>query len=177
MVADGETDLRLVPDLPLPAYAYIPGRTARLAAGHLPDLPFPHNSVRPEAWQDCVPFLYGIDLFNAGYWWEAHEVWEDLWQACGRNGVRADFLKGLIALAAAGVKAAQGKPDGTDRHAVRAGHLFRQTQAAVHAPRGRYFGLSVDDLIGMADELVARARATAPDDGDRFMERIVLSPA
>mgnify|MGYP001399614021 CR=1 FL=1 len=22
---------------------------------------------------------YGVDLFNYGYWWEAHEAWEGLW--------------------------------------------------------------------------------------------------
>ena len=33
-------------------------------------------------------------LFNAGYYWEAHEVWEGLWHAYGRRGATADVLKG-----------------------------------------------------------------------------------
>jgi hypothetical protein len=53
-------------------------------------------------------YLRGIDLFNFGYWWESHEAWEGLWRACGRRGPAADFLKGLIKLAAAGVKASTG---------------------------------------------------------------------
>ena len=46
----------------------------------------------------------GVALFNAGYYWEAHEAWEGLWHAHGRRGPTADVLKGLIKLAAAGVK-------------------------------------------------------------------------
>ncbi|TGQ49534.1 DUF309 domain-containing protein, partial [Mesorhizobium sp. M1C.F.Ca.ET.210.01.1.1] len=26
-------------------------------------------------------FRWGIDLFNHGYYWEAHEAWEPLWHA------------------------------------------------------------------------------------------------
>ena len=33
-------------------------------------------------------------LFNAGYYWEAHEAWEGLWHAHGRQGPTADTLKG-----------------------------------------------------------------------------------
>ena len=40
----------------------------------------------PEQWHLCRPYLYGIDLFNDGYYWEAHEVWEGLWHACGLRG-------------------------------------------------------------------------------------------
>ena len=49
-------------------------------------------------------FRRGVELFNAGYYWEAHEAWEALWHAAGRRGPTADLLKGLIKLAAAGVK-------------------------------------------------------------------------
>ena len=54
----------------------------------------------------------GIALFNAGYYWEAHEAWEGLWHAHGRDGPTADVLKGLIKLAAAGVKVREGRPHG-----------------------------------------------------------------
>ena len=104
---------RLVPDEPFPPYAYIPARfphPVRDPRGHsygkgdqkvkLPD---------SDCWQKCRPYLYGIDLFNHGYYWEAHDAWESVWLACGQKGVTADFLKGLIKLAAAGVKAREGK--------------------------------------------------------------------
>jgi len=39
----------------------------------------------------------GIDLFNRRYFFEAHDVWEEIWQK-ERGGAR-DFFKGLIHLA------------------------------------------------------------------------------
>ena len=62
------------------------------------------------SWSQSHDYLLGCDLFNHGYYWEAHETWEGLWNACGRSGTTADFLKGLIKLAAAGVKAAKDVP-------------------------------------------------------------------
>ena len=54
-------------------------------------------------------FRRGVALFNAGYYWEAHEAWEGLWHAYGRRGPTADVLKALIKLAAAGVKVREGQ--------------------------------------------------------------------
>jgi predicted metal-dependent hydrolase len=70
-----------------------------------------------------------MDLFNHGYYWEAHEAWESLWHAAGRTGPVADFLKGLIKLAAAGVKVAEGNQDGARSHAKRAAELFRACES------------------------------------------------
>src|SRR5947209_12136345 len=99
---------RLLPDLPLPPYAYIPGRTPHPQSdprghrfGKRPEKP---AAFDPADWRSLESFLYGVDLLNNGFYWEAHESWELLWHACGRRGVTADFLKGLIKLAAAGVK-------------------------------------------------------------------------
>ena len=41
----------------------------------------------------------GIDLFNAGRFWEAHEAWEREWVP-DRRGPDAGFYKGLIQVAA-----------------------------------------------------------------------------
>ena len=99
---------RYLPDEPLPPYAFVPGRFPHPTsdpAGHS------YRSVRelpaaPDAdnWRASRAYLRGVDLFNHGFYWEAHEAWEGLWHACGRCGVMADFLKGLIQLAAAGVQ-------------------------------------------------------------------------
>jgi len=39
----------------------------------------------------------GIDLFNRHYFFEAHDVWEEIWRA--ERGPMRDFFKGLIHLA------------------------------------------------------------------------------
>jgi predicted metal-dependent hydrolase len=41
----------------------------------------------------------GIELFNAGHYWDAHEVWEHEWMP-DREGPDAGFFKGLIQVAA-----------------------------------------------------------------------------
>jgi uncharacterized protein len=41
----------------------------------------------------------GIDLFNSGRYWDAHEAWEHVWMP-DRRGPDAGFYKGLIQVAA-----------------------------------------------------------------------------
>ena len=41
----------------------------------------------------------GVDLFNRGLYWEAHEAWEHQWVP-DRKGPDAAFYKGLIQVAA-----------------------------------------------------------------------------
>lgn len=144
---------RLIPEEPFPPYAYVPGRFPHPTsdpAGHsfgvesvIPD------QVEPDGWQDCRPYLYGIDLFNAGYFWESHVAWESLWMACGRKGMVADFLKGLIHLAAAGVKALEGKPEGVKSHSGRAAALFRR----VIDTTDHLMGFRVMELLAGAEEI------------------------
>jgi predicted metal-dependent hydrolase len=43
--------------------------------------------------------LRGIELFNSGLYWEAHEVWEEEWTP-DRKGLDSGFYKGLIQVAA-----------------------------------------------------------------------------
>jgi hypothetical protein len=142
---------RLRPDRPLPPYTYVPGQ-----APHPFSDPRGHSYGRrepppaafdPAAWQDDDAFCFGLDLLNHGYYWEAHEQWEGLWHACGRAGVTADFLKGLIHLAAAGVKHLEGRPAGVKSHAGRAAELWRRVGAE------NYLGLRVADLVAVAETI------------------------
>jgi predicted metal-dependent hydrolase len=41
----------------------------------------------------------GIELFNSGHYWEAHEAWEGDWMP-DRKGPDSGFYKGLIQIAA-----------------------------------------------------------------------------
>jgi hypothetical protein len=153
---------RLAPDEPFPPYSFVPGRFPHPVsdpAGHsfgvaVPPVP----ALTPTQWAESRRYLYAIDLFNAGYYWEAHEAWESLWHACGRAGRTADFLKGLIKLAAAGVKVREGRPEGVTGHARAAADLFRRTGA----PHERYLGLPLGELIRFAD-IVATDPPSATD--------------
>ena len=50
-----------------------------------------------------VEMIGGAALFNAGEYWEAHEVWEVPWNAAKMSGdlQEANYVQGLILLAAA----------------------------------------------------------------------------
>jgi hypothetical protein len=148
---------RLLPEEPFPRYAYIPGRFPHPTsdpAGHSygtePVLP---ANVEAENWPDCRPYLHGIDLFNAGYYWESHVAWESLWLACGRKGILADFLKGLIHLAAGGVKALEGKPEGVKSHSSRAVELWETTTRSLEPGQDLFMGFRVSELIGRAESI------------------------
>jgi uncharacterized protein len=155
---DGRTDKsetpRFVPDEPFPPYSYVTGRfphpTRDPAGHHFGAVPVSCSAPDPNLWRDCRPYLYGLDLFNHGYYWEAHEVWEGLWHASGRTGVAGFFFQGLIKLAAAGVKAREGRPEGIRRHARRAGELFREVAGRLPPGEVCFFGLSLPQLIGFA---------------------------
>jgi hypothetical protein len=144
---------RLIPDEPLPPYSFVPGRFPHPVsdpAGHSFGVrPPPPAHLDPAGWEANRTYLRGVDLFNAGYYWEAHETWEALWQGCGRHGRTADFLKGLIKLAAAGVKVREGRPRGVVNHARAAADLFRR----IGPPGERYLGLLLGDLIHFAESV------------------------
>jgi len=90
---------RLVPDEAVPCLcllspAIFPHPVSD-PAGHSHGIePEPVTAPDPERWPACRSYLIGVDLFNHGYYWEAHEVWERLWHACGRSGVAGAFFKG-----------------------------------------------------------------------------------
>ena len=56
-------------------------------------------------------FRHGVDLFNHGFPWEAHAAWEPLWLVAPRARSERALLQGLIAGAAAVVKARAGAVD------------------------------------------------------------------
>ncbi len=111
---------RLLPIRALPRYAYLPGRHP-----HPVRDPGGHSYGVPEVHHDPDGLLWGIDLFDQGYPWEAHEAWEPLWFAAERGSALRSLYKGLILLAAAGVKVREGKAVPALRHAERAVGLLR----------------------------------------------------
>jgi uncharacterized protein len=158
---------RLAPGVPLPPYAFVPGS----ALPHPTSDPAGHSfgkrgmatqPVGAHNWAACTPYLYALDLFNHGYYWEAHEEWEALWQACGRVGLTADFLKALIKLAAAGVKAREGKPAGVCSHARRAAELFQQVAGRIEPGQRHFLGLDPLELARVSQALGASAPVFEP---------------
>ena len=138
--------LRYCPVEHLPSYAFVPGRSphpTRDPRGHS----FGADSARfgapphPDSWQGHRRWLYQLDLFNHGYYWEAHEGFE-WWWSVGEPPL-SSFFRGLLRLSAAGVKARQGNAAGVRRHCTRALLLFEGVGLGDAA---RVLGLNPRDL-------------------------------
>ena len=110
-------------DRPFPSYRFVPGKAphpTRDQDGHsYNEPPVQLAPFDPHDWYACEEYLYGIDLFNHGYWWEAHEALEAVWAAAGRRTETGLFIKGLIQIAAAHLKRSQGFHDAATRMAAR----------------------------------------------------------
>lgn len=146
---------RLLPHRSFPRYAYLPGQgphPVREPGGHS----YGVQHVLLSASLDSEEFAWGQDLFNHGYYWEAHEAWEGLWQIANRGSPLRAFLKGLILLSATGVKIREGKRTPAIRHAGRAGALLRDLTTAPHDHFSRTLGMSPRLLADRA-EIAAEA--------------------
>lgn len=165
---------RYAPDIPLPPYSYVPGHElphpANDPAGHLyaqasqaHELPItpaqlsalPSDSISRRRALAAIgaedpQWLYALDLFNAGFYWEAHEAWETFWNALGRTTPEARFVQGLIHLSAACVKIREGKLMGVSRHTKRARELLGELEAA---NPGGTLNLAPESLSAVVAEL------------------------
>lgn len=145
---------RLLPTAELPAYTYIPGTETphpiRDPRGHSHGRkPRPPKALVPEQWAENRSYLLAIDLFNGGYYWEAHDEWERLWRSSGPDTTVGRFLKGLVKLSAAGVKVRERSIHGVRRHAASAGEVFADVAAEVGTDR--FCGLEFTMLQFAAD--------------------------
>ena len=175
--------LRYAPDLQLPPYAYVSGHDlphpVTNPAGHLyaaADSGHHHEPPISSATLAALPteptdfrralaallakntdWLYALDLFNAGFYWEAHEAWEGFWHALGRTTPAAMFVQGLIRLAAACVKIREGKPAGVKSHTQRARELIGEIRAANDGGTGAdhscSLGITPESLAAVFAEL------------------------
>ncbi|MDA1263705.1 MAG: DUF309 domain-containing protein [Planctomycetota bacterium] len=145
------TDLvRYAPQRPFPAYAFLPGRDphpTRQPDGHsYTGEPEPAQPYLPaEGWRTNEEYLYGVDLYNHGYLWEAHEAWEGLWHPAKVDDLLADFLQGLIQCTAASLKVPMGQPNGLAKLAeLGTGRLERVERVA--GPE--FMGLEIEPFVG-----------------------------
>ncbi len=128
---------RYLPEQPLPSRPWLPGCGLPHPAPSPPGAPLPATR-----WRDDDGWLWGVDLWNAGFPWEAHEAWETLWR--GAAGAQRELLQGLIQCAAAAVKLAASAPG----------------PAATLAARGTARLLALPPLMGVEPAAFAHAVLT-----------------
>ena len=85
----------------------------------------------------------GIGLFNAGEFYEAHEVWEDVWREA--DGLEKKFLQGLIQAAVALHHRSTG-------NVVGAGSLMARGLRNLEGYPAEYGGIRLAELRGALGE-------------------------
>lgn len=83
-------------------------------------------------------FVEGIDCFNAGAFFEAHEVWEDLWTEC--QGQSRRFYQGLIQMAVCLHHFGNGNTRGARK-------LYDSCRKYLEAYRPYHEGIDLDRLL------------------------------
>lgn len=146
-----EKPKRYTPHIDFPPYAFVPGRNPHpeKVGGHMEGVELKLSALNPQYPLENQDFLYAIDLYNYGFYWESHVWWEELWNIEGRKGDLADLLKALIKLAAAGVK------QNLDHDSAAKGHLERSVELLLPLSQksDSFCGLKLNHLIDQIKEL------------------------
>ncbi len=94
---------------------------------------------------------HGIELFNEGRYWEAHEAWEEAWTP-GRHGPDSGFYKGLIQVAAGCLHYTRRNRRGTVNK-WRSGAGYLRGYPAIHQ------GVALAPLVRSVDRMLAAIEA------------------
>ncbi len=167
-------------NLSFPLYAYLPGaypHPTQDPQGHSYDpsgAPEPKvPAVDPARWRESEAYLFGCDLYNHGYWWEAHEAWEGPWRSCRRNSIQFHFLQGLIQISARALKLRGGNREGV----IRLGERSARHMQFVLERLGNTVYLGVDVPAWYKHvQAYYRERLARPNDQGRIEHDLVAFP-
>ena len=112
---------RYAPARSLPTRAFLPGVSP--ASDRPAEAPHRRDALPDDLAADET-FRFGVDLYNHGFPWEAHEAWEALWHAAPHGSASRLLLQGLIQAAAAAVKARSAQWSGARKLATSAAELL-----------------------------------------------------
>ncbi len=104
-----------MPDLPggipVPPFAYIPGETARHSEDWFDPIKRSVTAAIPPAELHLTEaWITGRAYFDAGYFWECHEVLEPVWMQSPDGSPERDMVQALIQLANARLKLVMKRP-------------------------------------------------------------------
>lgn len=140
--------MRYAPSRAFPPYAFLPGRDphpTRDPTGHSFGIEETAPTFLPaSSWRANAPYLFGVDLYNHGFLWEAHESWEGLWHASKADRILALHLQGLIQCSAAWLKISMQQPRGVERLSALA---LEKLDEVARLSRGHYMGLDLDSFL------------------------------
>lgn len=129
---------RFFPERALPDEPYLPG------IGQRPPEPDLHAPMLPAAsWMANDAYLWGVDLFNAGYYWEAHEAWEAAWHAAP-DDTQKSYIQALVQYAAGMLKFVSGPKKTAAVLAERSLARLEGVKAEVEQP---YMGCDLNGVL------------------------------
>ncbi len=101
--------------------------------------------------QEAIPpeLIEAVSLFNRRFYWEAHEVLEDLWMV--ERGKARLFYQGIIQAAAAYYHVLNANPKGVIR-------LAEEAEKKLQAYRPKYLGVDIEPLIVALSKIRLEAR-------------------
>ena len=113
-------------DRELPPYAFLPGKFPHpeKEGGHGFGLHLNTYAINDKNYKTHEDYLYALDLYNLGFYWESHVYLEAIWNENKRKGPEADLLKAIIKLGAAGIKYRMEMNEAGQGHLNRAHELF-----------------------------------------------------
>lgn len=154
-----EKNISRYTDRPLPAYRHLPFTSAHPfldEGGHwYGEKLSPSDSFSTESWQNCNEYLYSIDLFNHGFWWEAHERLKYVSIGAGRESETGQFVQGLIQIAAALLKHFMQEETG-------AATLAELGSKNLQGVANTYLGINVENLIAQLQDCLETKDAGYP---------------
>jgi hypothetical protein len=157
-----EPPTRYQPHRELPATAFLPGLTREARSARPPGVAVHGEDAAPrcpaEDWRLDGEYLWGVDLYNNGFFWEAHEAWEAPWRVAERDGRQRLFLQGLIQCSAACLKARLGQTIAAQRLSDRG--LIRLMRVQADHPAA-YMGLDLACFVRAFREFAAAQRINA----------------
>ena len=165
---------RYCPRHPFPPYRHIPGVTphpVKDPAGHSYGI---DESTRPQilypdSWRTNEDYLYGVDLYNFAYWWEAHEAWEGLWHQA-EDDYRL-FLQGLIQISAALIKHHMRMLRPIRTLSTAGSDKLREVLSKLKPATESYMGINLNEFLSRLDVFFAPFRF------DSVSEEVYKSPA
>lgn len=135
----------------MPDYRHLPGRNDRPGEGAFDAIKASAPAVTSSANAgENMAWRYGIRLLNEGYFWEAHEVLEQVWLNAPPNSRERCLVQAVIQMANGWLKEAMGQP----RARLRIADLCRAAFEEAF-PEGRS-----TSLMGLEKDSALRAAAT-----------------
>ncbi len=108
-------------------------------------------------------WIEGIELFNAGRFFDCHEVWEEIWKRS--SGAEKLFYQGMIQAAVAILHAQRGNPRG-------ARSTWDKARAKLDLLPAEHLGIALDELRAAVAAFIAGALAGRPLEAPPRIRRV-----